>query len=386
MDTLAHASPLRDSTIFIEGAPRSGTTLLQAILACHPEIAATGTESHLFDSGHGVGALFDNLEGTPGHDPYLAGFLSRERLVSLVREFCDGVLEEMRSRIAPDARYVLEKTPASYRQPEVPLRRKLECYPDAWYVHIVRDAGAVSRSLQRQPRLPRGAITRRWRNAAVSAIRATFGELPRYIELSYEDLVADPASTAESVFARLGLETDEELREQVRLMARERFSQPKGESRSLRALGQRGWRLGQSLRARTLERHLEQEPETPAERLLGALVTRSYDGLDALLAPKIEFAIRSADGDLVERGEPARRILIEASHRLFSPPYLEQGWGLVSDGENTAAFFRGLHKEGRRVDATWIVQSADDLVVRIELLCVGALEGRPMRELALPPG
>ena len=46
-------SPLQGRVIFVEGAPRSGTTLLVTLLATHPEIAGVQAESHLFDFGQG---------------------------------------------------------------------------------------------------------------------------------------------------------------------------------------------------------------------------------------------------------------------------------------------------------------------------------------------
>ena len=54
-------SPLRDRVIFVEGAPRSGTTWLVTLLATHPDIAGVQAESHLFDFG--VDRVFDNIEG-----------------------------------------------------------------------------------------------------------------------------------------------------------------------------------------------------------------------------------------------------------------------------------------------------------------------------------
>ncbi len=53
------SSPLRDRVIFIEGAPRSGTTWLLSLLATHPDIAGS-RESHVFN--YGVDRLFDNFE------------------------------------------------------------------------------------------------------------------------------------------------------------------------------------------------------------------------------------------------------------------------------------------------------------------------------------
>ena len=81
-------SPLRDHVIFIEGAPRSGTTWLQMLLATHPDIAGLEAESHLFN--YGLDHLFDNFDGRRPDLPRLRSYLEREQLVDLVRDFRTG--------------------------------------------------------------------------------------------------------------------------------------------------------------------------------------------------------------------------------------------------------------------------------------------------------
>ena len=106
-------SPLRDRVIFVEGAPRSGTTWLVTLLATHPAIAGLQAESHLFD--YGVDRLFDNHDGRHPALRGLVRFVDREELVDLIRDLCDGALMAMRSRVAPEAEtaFVVEKTPTS---------------------------------------------------------------------------------------------------------------------------------------------------------------------------------------------------------------------------------------------------------------------------------
>src|SRR5205814_3769237 len=91
-------SPLRDRVIFVEGAPRSGTTWLVTLLAMHPQIAGVEAESHLFD--YGVDRLFDNREN---RDPRLHGlrqFVEREELLDLTRGLCDGIFMAMRAKVS----------------------------------------------------------------------------------------------------------------------------------------------------------------------------------------------------------------------------------------------------------------------------------------------
>src|SRR3954463_9723798 len=78
------SSPLRDHVIFVEGAPRSGTSWLVTLLATHPDIAGVEAESPLFDFG--VDRLFDNHEY---RDPLFHGldsYLDRDELVDLARD------------------------------------------------------------------------------------------------------------------------------------------------------------------------------------------------------------------------------------------------------------------------------------------------------------
>src|SRR5215213_6080282 len=116
-------SPMRDRVLFVEAPPRSGTTWLAVLLATHPEIAGTAAESHLFDQS--LMSLYESYE-TTGPDASLGAFAAREELVELVREFSDGIFLTMRSRIKPDASFVVEKTPLAV-SPRTVMSRKLEC-------------------------------------------------------------------------------------------------------------------------------------------------------------------------------------------------------------------------------------------------------------------
>ncbi|HKN67164.1 MAG TPA: sulfotransferase, partial [Gemmatimonadaceae bacterium] len=144
-------SPLRERVIFVVGAPRSGTTWLVTLLATHPEIAGVEAESHLFDFG--IDRVFDNLEGRHPDFHGLLSYLDREELVDLARDFCDGVLMAMRSHVSRNTvpPFVVEKTPIAGDSEALDLARKRDVYPDAWYVHIIRDREAVARSLMRAP-------------------------------------------------------------------------------------------------------------------------------------------------------------------------------------------------------------------------------------------
>src|SRR3954454_6238978 len=219
-------SPLRDRVIFVEGAPRSGTTWLATLLATHPEIAGVDAESHLFDFG--VDRVFDNFEGRDPHMHGLRLFLDREELVDLVRDFCDGILLAMRSHLSVGRPppFVVEKTPIAKKAEPLDLARKRECYPDAWYIHIVRDREAVTRSLMRSPWMwdrSYEACSALW-ELTVGHARATLGDLPRYREVSYEELRADPAEVCRGLFEWLGISAEDHVLETASVLSRDPYS------------------------------------------------------------------------------------------------------------------------------------------------------------------
>src|SRR4051794_31371769 len=220
------SSPLRDRVIFVEGAPRSGTTWLATLLATHPEIAGVDAESHLFDFG--VDRVFDNFEGRDPHMHGLRLFLDRDELVDLVRDFCDGILLAMRSHLSNGSTppFVVEKTPIVAKAEPLDLARKRDCYPDAWYIHIVRDREAVARSLMRAPWMSDRsypACAGLW-DHTVGHARETLGDLPRYREVSYEELRADPAEGCRALFEWVGVGAGDEELETIRVLSSEQFS------------------------------------------------------------------------------------------------------------------------------------------------------------------
>jgi tetratricopeptide (TPR) repeat protein len=100
--------------IFVVGMPRSGTTLVEQILAAHPEV-------------HGAGELSD-LETLAGDDPGQAQ--ASERLGALGRAYVDRI-----SALAPGKRRVVDKMPANFRFTGL-IRTAL---PNARIIHCRRD-------------------------------------------------------------------------------------------------------------------------------------------------------------------------------------------------------------------------------------------------------
>jgi LPS sulfotransferase NodH len=202
-------SPLYERVAFVVGAPRSGTTWLQQLLYVHPDVA-TGGESHLFCEG--LPAVFGNFDHPNGMS-HLSTWVARAELLTAARAFCDAVFETQRAATRPSARLVLEKTPNHRLQAAL----QAQLYPDARYVHIIRDgrdATASQRELWGEANdefADADRAAEAWA-AAVYDVRTHFAGLA-YLEVRYEDIVADTRATLGVIFDHLGLAHDAALRD-----------------------------------------------------------------------------------------------------------------------------------------------------------------------------
>ena len=403
-------SPLRDRVVFVQGAPRSGTTWLVTLLATHPEIAGVEAESHLFEFG--VDRLFDNFEG---RDPAIRGlnsyFEGRPQLIDLVRDVCDGTLMAMRSHVSRDQatepEFVVEKTPSQAGAEPLDLVRKRECYPDAHYLHIVRDGEAVIRSLMRAPWLgdrSRENCERIW-SQAVEQTRRALSDHPRYIEVSYERLRDDPVAQAAEVFDWLGVESGEPALANVRALSAERFSD-RGAVTSRQARADGGGPVSRLRRAASATNAAVRRalPTDPGESALqpGAAVAfafavalreRDPEALASLTSDEVSLEFRSPEGDTVAAGDVARERLLEIAAGLFSRRHVSEWWatagGSASDGWTGfpgrrvySVLFSALGGDATRTDVSFALflegEGEEERITRVTVVSAGPLAGRPI--------
>jgi hypothetical protein len=186
--------------VFVVGAPRSGTTWLQRALSVHPDVLVLPSETHLFSWG--LSTLREQVQGGLVTSPSTGTwFMPREDFRRAARAFADAAFGGYVDRTRPEALRVVERSPSHVWH----LGLIADVYPDAWVVHIVRDGRDVARSLMSQSWGPAeiGPAARVWAGA-VRAARAAAPTVPRYLEVRYEDLLAEPARFAE-VFDFVGL-------------------------------------------------------------------------------------------------------------------------------------------------------------------------------------
>ncbi len=354
-------SPLRDRVIFVEGVARSGTSWLVALLCLHPSIAGVGEESHLFDLG--VDRLFENYERSTGR--FLRGFVSRPELVDLVRDLCDGVLMRMRDSTDPGAEFVVEKTPAPLDTQQL-TSRKLECFPDAWFVHIVRNGEEVARSLVRMPWMEGRSESQCYEvwQRRCEGLRSALSQSERYREVAYEELKEDPEGTVSELLRWMGIEASSEYLDAVRDASRvsyDGWAQTKAGGAQDRS---KGGRMKERVRSRAMARSPKpndaqsaNEPTiTVLERLVEALRDADEERLRACTADSLSVVFHSAKEQCTASGDEAIRVLQRVGRGIFRPRLLSEQWTaaagtwLAEDSPPAiTALFSGSRGNGSRV-------------------------------------
>jgi hypothetical protein len=204
----------RERMVLVGGAERSGTTLLRATLDSHPDIAM-GPESWVFVHKLNLDSLAEE------YDLPLGDLLS-------MRERSSG-LADFISRFARRCREESDKAVWGEKSPQNVMRLSYiwRHFPEARFVHIIRDGRDVACSLRTHPKRVRIAgsyyrtnISRpiehcidKWVTAVSAGIRHRAD--PRYLEVRYEDLIDDYARESRRIIDHLGVAwSDEILRRQ----------------------------------------------------------------------------------------------------------------------------------------------------------------------------
>jgi hypothetical protein len=197
-----HDSPLAGRMIFNVGSRRSGTLWLQRVVTAHPDVAAVPGETHLFS--HGIAPLLERFQHAAiGSGEVGKLYVERDALLDAVRDLCDAAFAPLlggRERLA-------ERTPLHVLH----VGLIAEVYPDAHFVHIVRDGRDVVRSVLAQRWGPDRAAdaAREWRDAVLAARAGAPPE--RYVEVRYEEMHTAPESEIPRLYERLGLRVDDEV-------------------------------------------------------------------------------------------------------------------------------------------------------------------------------
>jgi hypothetical protein len=186
--------------IFNVGSRRSGTYWLQRITCAHPAVAEVPSETYVFS--HGIAPLMERFHyDDPAYEEVGKVFARREHVLPAVRDLCDTVFGEF---VQDRQTHAAERTP--WHVYHLPLIA--EVYPDARFVHIIRDGRDATRSIVAQPWGPDNVrdAAEEWRSSVAAGRAAASALGDRLLEVRYEEVLADPASAIPRIYAHHGLE------------------------------------------------------------------------------------------------------------------------------------------------------------------------------------
>jgi hypothetical protein len=215
---------LHNNPFFIFGCPRSGTSLLSRMLGAHHNLAIPD-ESHLYNGIYPLVARYADLSQDAVRTRLVAEILKTEHIrawtprPSVVETLkgierhdfhgiVDGLLRTWAAKLGK-ARWG-EKTP----QHTLCWRPILAGFPHAQVIHLVRDGRDVALSYKKAFFGPKHVypLARRWELylASAEAARGFLGE-SGYLQLRYEDLLANPEQELRRVCEFLGEAFDPDM-------------------------------------------------------------------------------------------------------------------------------------------------------------------------------
>jgi hypothetical protein len=202
---------------FVLGAPRSGTTWVQRLIASHPMVH-TGQESYLFYWYLGPQlkkwkddlAITEDMRGGIGLKCYLQDEEFRRDLKSYALMLMRPMVGDLK-----EGEIFLEKTPLhAFNIPEI-----LELFPKSKIIHVLRDAREAVASMVTASRswakvrlgeMSAPQASKLWVSHVREVIRARH-LIPddQFLEIRYEQLLSAPERILGEAWAFLGLKYDQ---------------------------------------------------------------------------------------------------------------------------------------------------------------------------------
>jgi Sulfotransferase family len=195
----ARTSPLHGRVVFVLATPETGAERLLAALDLLPGVTTTPVPTHLFSQG--IGTLLDTW--VTRTRPALGELADDQRFLRDLRALADEPL--LARRTAADAEWIVEYTPDHITS----LPAVMAVYPDALFLHLVRDGRQVAAGLSSLFSWPPSVAVRRWCDDQRAAL--ALGDGPNVLVLAMEVLLDDPRLCLGEFAARLGLDVPDEV-------------------------------------------------------------------------------------------------------------------------------------------------------------------------------
>ena len=210
---------------FFVGCGRSGTTLLRAMIDSHP-LFAVPAETQFILTLAGRRRRYETGEGF-AIDAFLEDVFRHTDLSATWGISIDTFRDELRRRAPKDYAAAVRALFGVYAElrgkplyanktPIHVLRMPalLELFPDARFIHVIRDGRNVGLSFLDSAFGPESIVgcALRWRRYVSRGITSgpRLGD-GRYLEIRYEDLVRDPATTARTVCGFIDVPFDDRM-------------------------------------------------------------------------------------------------------------------------------------------------------------------------------
>lgn len=191
--------------VFIVGAPRSGTTWLQLLLSQSDRIS-TAQETHLFSEYLKSFSASWKAHSSDSRAIGLQNIYTWTEFLELKKKITEDVFTRILNK-KESADIVLEKTPDHVFY----WREILELYPDAYFIHLIRDPRAVVASMRatgaqwRNPWAVAGIadLSRAW-TSAISEGRKVSDATPHARAIHYEEIVRNGPELLNDLWSWLG--------------------------------------------------------------------------------------------------------------------------------------------------------------------------------------
>jgi hypothetical protein len=213
------------SPFFVSGVPKSGTTWLGRLLDSHPEISCKGEacmhafiKSLIAISNEYNGLLLGRSDKFSDSNEFPP--LNEAEVYDMGRYFIELRLKSIADPGKADLKLVGEKDP--YHVVNFPALNKM--FPEAKVIHIIRDGrGVVVSAWHHNLRITAQGVQTAGFDKFMDEAAGQWGAMHRraretahllggrYLEVRYEDLLADPLPQLKKVLDHLGADSGEEV-------------------------------------------------------------------------------------------------------------------------------------------------------------------------------